>query len=307
MPKGDYAIAAHRTPEPGLRTGLISLAVVTAAFIALFLSGVFRADPKLTPADGPVTVTVEAILSDSATAMYMRRFEQHAPIDAQMLRYEAQAAIKGGAGKAAIADLILRATLAQFQKSALDLRRASTDDFDAILAHLRVGFAAMARSDSHWCEASSVETLLKRSQTDLIAVLLAEFEYDSEAYRWALEWGGLYLQATDRARRTPVPHGRRTLRDKTVLQQQGLALGTKEWALALQIATFSQAEGQGYAQMREVIESIDVCKLAVTAVDLSDELPEANRGRIWAELMPEIFYGNTPYVLALVTDYFFLS
>ncbi len=59
--------------------------------------------------------------------------------------------------------------------------------------------------------------------------------------------------------------------------------------------------------MREVIESIDVCKLAVTAVDLSDSLPEANRGRIWAELMPEIFYGNTPYVLMLVTDYFFLS
>jgi len=300
-------MAAPHPSKPGLRTGLITLAAVTAVFIALLISGVFQADPKLTQADGPAALTIEAVLPDPATAVYLRQFEQYAPIDAQMLRYEAQAAIKGGAGETAITDLVLRATLAQFQKSALDLRRASTDDFDAILNHLRTGFATLARSDSPWCEATSVETLLKRSQTDLIDTLLAQFEYDSDAYRWLLEWGGLYLQATDRARRYPVQHGRKTARDKTVLQQQGLALGSKEWALALQIATFSQAEGQGYAQMRDVIESIDVCKLAVTAVDLSDSLPEANRGRIWAELLPEIFYGNTPYVLVLVTDYFFLS
>ena len=300
-------MAAPLPSKPGLRTGLITLAAVTAAFIALLVSGVFQADPKVTHADGPAAATIEAVLPDQSTAVYMRLFEQYAPIDAQMLRYEAQAAIKGGGGEAAITDLVLRATLAQFQKSALDLRRASTDDYDAILNHLRTGFATLARSDSPWCEATSVETLLKRSQTDLIDTLLAEFEYDSDAYRWVLEWGGLYLQTTDRARRYPVQHGRKTARDKTALQQQGLALGTKEWALALQIATFSQAEGQGYAQMRDVIESIDVCKLAVTAVDLSDSLPEANRGRIWAELLPEIFYGNTPYVLVLVTDYFFLS
>ncbi len=236
-------MAAQRPSKPGLRTGLISLAGVTAAFIVLLVGGVFKADLKLTHADGPSAVTIEAVLPDPATAVYLRLFEQYAPIDAQMLRYEAQAAIKGGAGEAAIADLVLRATLAQFQKSALNLRHASTDDLDAILAHLRVGFATLARSDSPWCEASSVETLLKRSQADLISSLLAEFEYDSDAYRWALEWGGLYLQATDRARHTPVQHGRRTALDKTILQQQGLALGAREWALALQIATFSQADG----------------------------------------------------------------
>jgi len=296
-----------KTPSPlGLRTGLIVLVVVAAAFLALIASGRMDGDPILTHGDTDPQTSLETVLSDPATRQYLGQLDQYAPETAQALRSEAAAAIRSGASKDRLSNMVLRAQLAEMQGQALYLRYASTADYDAILGGLRSGFQALATAESHWCEAASVETLLKRSETDLIDTLLAEFSYDSPAYRWLLDWSGTYLEAADRARRQPARRGPRTGYDKDVLQQRGLAMGSKQWALALQIANFSQAEGQGYAPMRQTLNNIDVCKLAIAVVDLSDSLPEPNRGRIWSQLLPEIFYGNTPYVLALVTDYFFL-
>ncbi len=302
---------ADRSDKPaatlGLRTGLIVLFVVALAFVALVAGGWFDNRPATDQAEAPPLVPLEAVLSDDATRQYLRQLDLYAPETAATLRAQAQLAIRSGEDHTMLADLVLRALLSQFQSDALHLRRAQPDDFDAILAHLRTGFQTLSASASPWCDATAVETLLKRSETDLLAALLAEFEYDSAAYRWVLQWGGIYLKAADRARRYPVFHGPRSARDKAVLQDYGRALAGREWSLALQIASFSQAEGQGYAPMRQAIDSMDVCKLAITVVDLSDRLPSQTRARIWAELMPEIFYGNTPYVLSLVTDYFFLD
>lgn len=257
--------------------------------------------------DPPSIATVEAVLGDASSAQFMRDLERYAPIDAKMLRREAQLAIKAGATRDDLADLLLRAMLVQFQKGALDIRRARVDDYDAILAPLRSGLQTLSQQNSTWCEAAEIEHLLRLSPEDMITRMVSEFSGDQEAYHWVLAWGGRYLRAADTARRSPTQHGARTAVDKAVLQQYGLQLGAKEWGLALQVASFSRAEGQGYSEMRQVIESIDVCELGITVVDLSDALPADNRARIWAELLPEIFYGNTPYVLALVTDYFFIT
>ncbi len=291
----------------GLRTGLIILLAVALAFVALMAGGWFDNRLATGQAEAPALVPLEAVLSDDATRQYLRQLDLYAPETATALRAQAQIAMRSGEDQNMLADLVLRALLSQFQRDALRFRYAQPEDFDAILAHLRTGFQTLSGAASPWCDANAVETLLKRADTDLIDTLLAEFEYDGAAYRWVLQWGGIYLKAADRAGRYPVRYGPRSAYDKTVLQDHGRALASREWALALQIASFSQAEGQGYAPMRQAIDSIDVCKLAITVVDLSDDLPTQTRARIWAELMPEIFYGNTPYVLALVTNYFFID
>lgn len=288
----------------GLRTGLTILALVCI--------GTFAALTLITVPPSPSTqvkspASIAAALPDTVTAGYLRKLRRTSPETAEKLQQELQAAIRSGEAAPELADRVTRAALSEFKPNAPYILRASTGNYDRLLDHVRTGFEMMSESGSHWCEAVAVEGLLKLSVDDLIETLIDQFEYDSGGYRWALTWSGFYLDAAYQGQKLPHFHGQRSLQDKLALQEQGLAIGSREWALALQVAAFSQAEGQGYAPMREVIESIDVCKLGIAMVDLSDRLPEPNRGRIWSELMPEIFYGNTPYVLVVVTDYFFLS
>lgn len=293
--------------QMGVAWGLIVLGLTAIA--ALLVIGLIPNSPKPLGAttQAPVKHRLELALPDAATADYLSALDQYAPITAQMLRLEASQAIGKNASQNEVAALILNNLLSQFQTRALDLRSASVRDYDAILWHVRDGLRALSAQESGWCQATVLEHVLKNEPTEVITTFLEEFTYDGAAYRWLLEWGDLYLAATSRARQQPVRHGRLSGLDKAVLQQRGMELGASQWTLALQIATFSQAEGAGYRQMREVIDTIDVCRLGITAVDLSDRIPAANRGRIWADLMPEIFYGNTPYVIARVTDYFFIS
>ncbi len=298
---------AGREKRVGLRVGLSVLG--SSVLIVLMALGFAARSPALI-ADTPskqAQPQLEALMSDRATTQYLRSLDRNAPIAAQMLRLEASRAIEGGASEADLAHLVLRSLLAQLKTNALDLRNAHVSDYDAIVLHVGAGLEHLKQSQSPWCQAVEVETLLKREPTDMVTALLSEFPYKSAAYDWALEWGELILTAANRARRDPVPHGRLTRLDKAALQQKGMEVGASQWALALQIANFSQAEGQGYREMREVIEAIDVCRLGITAADLSARIPSSHRGRIWADLLPEIFYGNTPYVIARVTDYFFIT
>lgn len=294
-------------PTIGLRTGLIAIGIIGAAF----LSAVFLTPSPSSPAPAatkPVQLpALESALPDAQTARFLRVFDKASPIRAQTLRLETGTALQNGADAGAAANMLLHALLYEFQTEALTLRYANVDDFDRLIAHLRTGFETLSSSGSSWCQATQVEALLKHSDTELIDVLLAEFEYPGPAYDWALQWGELYLSAAESARQTPTQHGPRSPFDKIVLQQHGVSFGAEQWTLALQIANFSQIEGQGHQQMREIIQSIDVCRLGIAIDDLSTRLPDGVRGRIWAELAPEIFYGNTPYVLYLVTDYFFLG
>lgn len=291
----------------GLKTGLIAFGVIGAAFLgALFMT--LRSANTVPIVSAPNDVPqIEQVLSDAGTASFLRRFDQVSPIRAKLFRDEAGAAIKNGAGQSKVADMLLRALLYEFRANALTLRNARVEDFDQLLAHLRAGFETLKASDSSWCRAVAVEALLKQSEADLVASLIGEFGYPGAGYDWVLRWGELYLGAAETALRSSTQHQPRSNYDKLVLQQQGLNLGAQQWTLALQIANFSQVEGQGHRPMRQIIEAIDVCGLGIAIDDLSTSLPGAVRGRVWAELAPEIFYGNTPYVLYLVTDYFFLS
>lgn len=291
----------------GLKTGLIAFGVIGAAFLGA-LSMTLRSASPIPNEPAPQSMSqVEQVLSDAGTASFLRHFDRVSPIRAKLFRDEASAAIKNGVDQSKVAEMLLRALLYEFRANALTLRNARVEDFDQVLAHLRVGFEALKASDAKWCRAVTVEALLKQSETDLIASLVGEFRYPGAGYDWALRWGELYLGAAETALRAPTRHQPRNNYDKLVLQQQGLNLGARQWTLALQIANFSQVEGQGHRPMRQIIEAIDVCELGIAIDDLSTSLPGEVRGRIWAELAPEIFYGNTPYVLYLVTDYFFLS
>jgi hypothetical protein len=277
---------------------------------ALFaLGAVFGPDAAVeSPAPAAAdTRLVETVLSDAASRDYLAKLDAHAPVAAQTFRLEAAFAIKDGWTQDEIGALLMEAVFAQFRPLASDLQAAPTASYDAILAHFGDGMATLKAQKSAWCQGPRVAKFLTENDDEIVPKLLAQFPYGSDGYDWALAWGGLFLDAAAEGRRARVRHGRPDWRDEVALQQEGVAFGTQKWSLALQIGAFSTSEGQSYAMMQDAIGAMDVCAIGLAIPDVSGRLEADVRGRIWADLMPEIMYGNTPYVLARVNDYFFIG
>ncbi|MDJ0921816.1 MAG: hypothetical protein QNI84_11865 [Henriciella sp.] len=278
--------------QTGLKTGLIVLACVLLAGLGLVFTG---------PERGASTQMAETAPLLVDEPVFLQRLDTASPELADKTR-RVLALSPSGERR----EVLLQSALHLFKLEAPRLRYASTTDFDTLVTHFRDGVQKLQDSGSTWCEAGQVETYVRLNETELIPVLIETFARDDDAYAWATQLANLYLDAIVSARARPVQHGQRTYRDKLILQDQGRAMGTRNWVMALSIAAFSQAEGQSYDKMREAIEAIDVCELSLAMADLSSQLPTDTRGRILAELLPETFYGNTPYALAVLTSFFFI-
>lgn len=293
--------------QTGLKLGLISLAVVALVFVGVFLFGP-AAEPRATNAAGIESKEkLLAILSDTPTRNAIEALRATAPATYAQLETEAGLAKADGASTQDISGLALDALFSQFQAQALALRSTDSASYQSIISGLSDGFGQMKAADSNWCEGASIAGFLTQNDDELVPALLAEFPYGSPQYVWAMDWMATVLAAAKQGQDTPQRHQRPGFRDEAVLQQEGLALGSEQWALALQIAAFANSEGTSYGQMQEVIAGIDVCDLGIAVETVSARLPSDVRARIWADLMPEIMVGNTPYVMWRVTDYFFIG
>ena len=293
--------------QTGLKLGLITLGVVMAGFLGVFLFGPDRDPVK---SDGPDAVSALALLdklTDSPTRKAVEALQAASPGTYAQLQTEAALALKDGADADALSNLTLQALFGEFQNKALVFRSARSEDYHAIIVELSKGLQQLKALDSRWCEGDQIAAYLAQNESDLVPPLLAEFPYGSPQYDWAMDWMSVILITAQRAQDAPPRHPRPGFRDETTLQQEGLALGSEQWGLALQIAAFANSEGISYARMQEVVSGMDVCQLGIAVEAVSERLPADVRGRIWADLMPEIMIGNTPYVMWRVTDYFFIG
>lgn len=299
-------MTSQRSTSPGIQTGLIILGLTTLGFVFLF----WRSEPQALTPQPPDTLSLEEIgaaFEDEMTGPYLRRFETRAPDLSEQLRDALTAAVEDGASKETLRAAVLTASLSAIQQDGAYLRYARVSDFDALVNQFESGLMGLKAAQSDWCKGPRIEAFLKVREADLVPELIRTLSASPEAYRWALAWSNELLQVSASAKALPVRHGPRTPRDKALLQQTGLSLGAEYWTLGLQIAAFSKAEGQDYESMRQVIAGMDVCSMGLAMAEISDALPTGPRGRIWAQLMPEIFVGNAPYVLYVVNDYFFLD
>ncbi|MEO1188787.1 MAG: hypothetical protein AAFW60_06925 [Pseudomonadota bacterium] len=298
-------MTAPPRPQTGLTLGWITLGVVMLGFLSVFL---FGPDPVITDAgevgDAPALLDT---LTDPPTRRAVEALRAASPATYAQLRTEAAFALKDGADQEALANLTLQALFGEFQNKALVFRSARSADYHAIIVELANGLRQLEANDSVWCEGSQIAAYLAQNESDLVPTLLAEFPYQSPQYDWAMDWMSVILITAKSAQDSPVRNPRPGFRDETALQQEGLALGSEQWGLALQIAAFANSEGTSYAKMEEVVSGMDVCALGIAVETVSERLPDDVRARIWADLMPEIMIGNTPYVMWRVTDYFFIG
>lgn len=292
--------------QSGLPLGLAILALVAAGFCILFFLG---PDPEVPDASAPLVeqAGVLDVLDDQPTRRALEALKAAAPATFTSLEENAQRALSDGADREDIARLTLQALFAQFKDQAYYLQFADSPGYQAIMAGLADGLRQLEATRSPWCKGPRIADYLAQNDDELVPVLLSEFPYGSQQYVWAMSWMETILTVSKQGQDRPRRYGRPTSRDEAVLQQQGLALGSEQWGLALQIAAFANSEGVSYAKMQEVIGGMDVCKLGIAVETVSARLPADVRARIWADLMPEIMVGNTPYALSRVTDYFFID
>lgn len=295
-----------RSKTIGLRTGLIILAVIISAGVfSLFQPGILAVQTPTPPVSAPATLSDR--LTDAATQAYLNKLEEVSPGGAATLQAEAAKRIRAGANDEALGELVLMSVLVELKDGAGDFKQAPSLYYDRIIAHSGAALERLKREQSDWCDGPRLAAYLEQDEDTLLPELIALYPYQSESYDWAMAFGVMALKTVEAGRRTPVRRARPSSFDKAWLQRTGLALGSEQWALGLQIMAFSQSEGQGYREMQTAIEGIDACELGLAAVQVSNSLPEPIRATIWSDLLPELFHGNMPYVLWRVNDYFYLD
>ena len=300
-------MSKRQRPSPGLALGFASLALVTIGFLVAFLVFPKTEAPTAEMPTEQTRVMLLDQLPDPHTRAAVEALRAIAPGTFAELETVAAFAQQDGASRDALAHLLLEALFSQFTEQAPALRSATSADYQRIISGLSDGLVQLQANENPWCDGSTIAAFLAQNDQDLVPSLLAEFPYDSPQYIWAMDWMSTVLNVAKQARDRPLRHARPGSRDETVLQQEGLALGSEQWALALQIAAFANSEGTSYGKMQQVIASMDVCDLGMAVETVSERLPSDVRARIWADLLPELMVGNTPYVMWRVTDYFFIG
>ena len=293
--------------QTGLRLGLISLGLVSVLFLGVFLFGPKSTAPESQNAPTAQPVSLLSVLDEPATRTAVEALRAVSPTTFAELETAAAFAHADGAPPEDLARLTLEALFSQFQDQAFAMRASNSTSYQAIITGLADGLSQLKATKSDWCEGPAIAAFLTQNEDELVPALLSEFSYGSPQYDWAMVWMTTVLSAAKQGQDRPRRYQRPGARDEAILQEEGLALGSEQWALALQIAAFANSEGTSYGQMQEVIASMDVCDLGIAVNMVSERLPSEVRARIWADLLPEIMLGNTPYVMWRVTDYFFIG
>ena len=297
-------MSRRETRTHGLGLGQISLACVSLIFFGfLFASDRAETPSTQTPQDERVQ-TLKLQYPDPATQDVLLALQGANPAAfAQLEHISRQGQLTDPTRRA----LLLEALFGEFRTQAYALQYADAKGYSGIIGQFAQGLERLKANNSAWCEGPVMAEFLSQNDTDLVPSILAELSYPSPQYDWAMAFMTVLLNTAHQAQKTPIRHQPPGPYDETILQQAGLEFGTQNWGLAIQIAAFAQAEGQSYAQMREVISGIDVCELGLALHSVSDRLPEPVRARLWADLMPQLMLGNTPYALSRVMDYFFIG
>lgn len=293
--------------QSGLKLGLLSLGVVMLGFLGVFLFGPAPSQPVAQRDDQAASLRLLDVLGDAPTRQAVEALRAVAPATYAELDAAALFALNDGADSQDLAYLTLQALFAELRNQALAMRSAQSADYQAIMAGLAEGLRELKTHQSDWCNGETIGAYLAQNDSDLVPTLLAEFPYQSPQYNWAMAWMRTILATAKRAQDQPQRYSRPGFRDEATLQETGLALGSEQWSLGLQIFTFANSEGTSYANMQDAVSSMDVCDLGLAVETVSERLPPDVRARIWADLMPEIMIGNTPYVLWRVNDYFFIG
>ena len=196
-------MAAEQTTRTGLKLGMISLALVAAGFLALFVFGPQKESPSPGSSSQARAPILLEVLDDPATRAAVESLRAASPGTYAELNMATAFAHADGADAQALSNLVLQALFSQFQTKALALRSAESAEYQAIIEGFADGLRALKASDSTWCAGPTIAAYLTQNDEDLIPSLLSEFPYGSAQYEWAMTWMTTILTTVQTAQDTP--------------------------------------------------------------------------------------------------------
>ncbi|MEM7493928.1 MAG: hypothetical protein AAF296_11125 [Pseudomonadota bacterium] len=288
----------------GLGSGLIILAIVTClGLVSAFNAEHFAA--KVSTHSEIEKTDLTDRLTDTPTQNYLTHLKRYSPVTAERLKREADTRIRTGGTDQTLSELVLLSLLMELKDGAAAFRQAPPSHYNRLIDHARQGLTRLQRENSPWCTGPQLLAYLEQDDDELIPSLIALYPYQSDSYDWAMAFGVMALDAIQAGRQAPINRARPSNFDKALLQDAAITLGANQPTIALQVMAFSASEGTGYRPMKTAVQNIQACRLGLFALQTSDRLPEAVRMRVWSDLLPELFHGNTPYVIWRVNDYFY--
>ena len=274
-----YDARGKSSDQSGLFFGILIIAVVGLAFFGVLMMPQ-KSDAANIAADETNQSNVEllAALDDRSTQTYVATLNRLSPRSAQRLEKDVSRAIKNGANKDELADLVMQSVMTELISNSQHLARADVKHLDALLNLSESGLRTMSRSNSKWCKGAHYERLIGSSPQAMQYMVQENFGYSSPAYDWGIQFNTVMLEAIADSKANPQTYGKITSADERRLQRLAMTLVSNP-----EIMKLAAIQGGNKAATQRAIRGLNFCSLAVTGIDAVQGLPKDTRGRLWAE------------------------
>ncbi len=274
----------------GLVFGLGTLVLVAALFAGiLFFPDLTGPGKKAVPGvvDAQVDQALLASFEDDATREYLGKLQATFPSAARDLEHDIRKANARDANKVELGLLVLRAGTEDITGSFGRLGRADVKHFNALLDLSSEALQDLSRSGAPYCKGTDLKAFAGLSDQQLYAAAFDRVGHGAGLYNFGLEFNGIILDAIRDARANPVNHGAMTNADEQAVQRFAFSIMADP-----QIMKLMTLEGSSRSQMDAALETINFCDLGTRIIGQVDAMPEATKGRLWAEMMRQVSSGE---------------
>lgn len=289
----------NRKTSAGLGFGILVVALMGILFMgALYFPSLTGEGKRIVPA-GTTDAAGNILLDtfrDEPTRAYLRKLDETLPSAAQDLERQVRRATSRGADKVELGLLVLQAGSEGIASNLERLARADTRHFNAMLELSETALRDLSRSGAPYCKGSDLMTFASLPDQQLYAAVFDRVGHGAGLYDFGLAFNSLALEALEDARRNPVTHGRITRSDEQALQ--GLAFAIMSNPDLMKLLT---TEGKSRTEMDKVVASVNFCDMGAKMITQVEALPEATKGRLWAEMLSQAASGQAERTLRQLT------
>lgn len=263
--------------------GLLTLGVVAGAFVAVWkgpdllkstagAKSVPVAAAPGTPAAG-VPASLASVYPTANEQRYLAALETLSPGALASLERR----VSGGVAEEVRITAIYEAAMPAFSQNVKALAGLHSEDLDRLVDLSRTMLRQLSSSNGKLCKGATYLELENKSPAEIEGWLRAQGLSQVGMYTQSMGLNAEFMEMMVRAKRSPARHGRVTGADEQAVQQVMMSMMADPQIMQIMMS----AQG-GSGNEREILRSLDICRLGVSVLDRIDSLPADTKGRLWA-------------------------
>ena len=268
---------------------ILAIALFTA--IVMWPSG---SKPSIVSAELPDTPLTQT-LNDPATQKYLTALHRVKPKVADKLQARAEAAINDGADKNALAALVLEAYGTELEDDYKYLLRADVQHFDKMLRMSQQGLSTLSSKAPKYCRAAHYARFEHMDPQDIANEMSSLFDYDTQAYEWALRFNVMMLETIESGRDNPQKYDRLSAGDQMELQNTMMRMMSNP-----QVGQMMRLQGKSEAEQRRAAMTMNFCGLGADLLAALNGLPADTKSRLLGELQHQTKNGDLDRLMRTV-------